>query len=166
VNERLLSGAGLVVSRVLFYSAIVPMVFLGIGELDGGFWDIKGAIRFTIASLVVVYTTCFFEISANSAYKTIQKIREKEKLSLNELENLSITDQLTGLRNRRYFDDNFEIERKKIKRYDKKLCLIMVDIDNFKKINDEYGHQVGDSVLKEFSKLLQNIIRETDLLSR
>jgi diguanylate cyclase (GGDEF)-like protein len=142
------------------------MAFLGIGEWDYGFWDIKSFVRFTIASSVVVYTTCFFEISASSAFKTIQEIREKERLYLIELEKLSVTDQLTGLSNRRYFDDNFLIEREKIKRYNNNLCLIMVDIDHFKKVNDEYGHQVGDSVLREFSSLLQENIRATDHLSR
>lgn len=151
---------------VVFYSAILPMAYLGIGEWDYGFWDVKGFVRFTIASLLVVYTTYFFEMSASSAYKTILEIREKEKIHLMKLEALSVTDQLTGLRNRRYFDDNFVIERQKIKRYDNKLCLIMVDIDHFKQINDEYGHQVGDIVLKEFSTLLQENIRQTDLLSR
>lgn len=151
---------------VLFYCAIIPMAYLGIGEWDYGFWNLKGFVRFTIASFAVVYASYFFEISANSAYKTIQEIREKEKIHLMALEKLSVTDQLTGLRNRRYFDDNFEIERQKISRYNNKLCLIMVDIDHFKRINDEYGHQVGDIVLKEFSSLLLKNIRAIDLLSR
>lgn len=150
----------------LFYCVIIPMAFLGIGEWDYGFWDIKSFVRFTIASSVVVYTACFFEISASSAFKTIQEIREKERLYLIELEKLSVTDQLTGLSNRRYFDDKFLIEREKIKRYNNNLCLIMVDIDHFKKVNDKYGHQVGDSVLREFSSLLQENIRATDHLSR
>jgi diguanylate cyclase (GGDEF)-like protein len=150
----------------LFYSIIIPMAYLGIGEWDYGFWDIKGLVRFTIATLGVVYTTCFFELSANSAYKTIQEIREKEKAHLIALEKLSVTDQLTGLRNRRYFDDHFAIERKRAKRYNKALSLIMIDIDNFKKINDAYGHQVGDSVLQAFSNLLQENVRPSDTISR
>jgi diguanylate cyclase (GGDEF)-like protein len=151
---------------VLFYLIILPMAYLGLGEWDYGFWNLKGFVRFTIASFAIVYATYFFEVSAHSAYKTIQEIREKEKIHLIELEKLSVTDQLTGLRNRRYFDDNFEIERQKIKRNNQKLCLIMIDIDLFKRINDEYGHQMGDTVLQEFSILLQKNIRVTDLLSR
>jgi diguanylate cyclase (GGDEF)-like protein len=150
----------------IFYSIIIPMAYLGIGEWDYGFWDIKGLVRFTIATLGVVYTTCFFELSANSAYKTIQEIREKEKAHLIALEKLSVTDQLTGLRNRRYFDDHFAIERKRAKRYNKALSLIMIDIDHFKKINDAYGHQVGDSVLQAFSNLLQENVRPSDTISR
>jgi diguanylate cyclase (GGDEF)-like protein len=151
---------------VLFYSVIIPMAYLGIGEWDYGFWNIKGFVRFTIATVAVVYTTCFFEVSANSAYKTIQEIREKEKLHLIALEKLSVTDQLTGLSNRRYFDDHFAIERKRVKRYDSALSLIMIDIDHFKKINDAHGHQVGDSVLQEFSRIIQENVRTTDIISR
>ncbi len=150
----------------IFYSIIIPMAYLGIGEWDYGFWDIKGFFRFTIATLGVVYTTCFFELSASSADKTIQEIREKEKVHLIALEKLSVTDQLTGLKNRRYFDDHFAIERKRAKRYNKTLSLIMIDIDHFKKINDAYGHQVGDAVLQAFSRLLQENVRETDIISR
>lgn len=151
---------------VLFYSVIIPMAYLGIGEWDYGFWDIKGFVRFTIATLAVVYTTCFFEVSANSAYKTIQEIREKEKVHLIALEKLSVTDQLTGLSNRRYFDDHLAIERKRAKRHNKTLSLIMIDIDHFKNVNDAHGHQVGDSVLREFARLLQDNVRDTDIISR
>jgi predicted signal transduction protein with EAL and GGDEF domain len=131
----------------LFYAAIIPMAYLGIGVWDYGFWDLKAFVRFMIVSVLVVYTTYFFEISAISAYKTIQIIREKEKNHLIRLENLSVTDELTGLHNRRYFDKHFEIELQKIKRNKKELCLVMVDIDHFKRINDAHGHQVGDEVL-------------------
>jgi diguanylate cyclase (GGDEF)-like protein len=150
----------------LFYAAIIPMAYLGIGVWDYGFWDLKAFVRFMIVSGLVVYATYFSEISAISAYKTIQIIREKEKTHLIRLENLSVTDELTGLHNRRYFDKHFEIELQKIKRNKKELCLVMVDIDHFKRINDVHGHQVGDEVLKEFSTLLENNIRTTDLVSR
>jgi diguanylate cyclase (GGDEF)-like protein len=150
----------------IFYSIIIPMAYLGIGEWDYGFWDVKGFVRFTIATLGVVYTTCFFEVSANSAYKTIQEIREKEKVHLIELEKLSVTDQLTGLSNRRYFDDHLIIERERAKRHNRKLSLVMIDIDHFKRVNDAHGHQVGDSVLREFAGLLQDNVRTTDIISR
>ena len=77
-----------------------------------------------------------------------------------------MTDQLTGLHNRRYFDDHFEIEKQKVERYGNALCLIMIDIDHFKSINDQYGHPIGDKVLKEFSLLLRKNIRSSDILSR
>jgi diguanylate cyclase (GGDEF)-like protein len=156
---------GLLVTGI-FYLILVPMVYAGIGEWDNGFWDKSAFVRFFMASLTFVYMAYFFESSSVSAYTTILEIREKEKIYLNKLENLSVTDQLTGLHNRRYFDDHFEVERQKVKRYGNMLCLIMIDIDHFKMINDHYGHPTGDSVLKEFSLLLRKNIRSSDILSR
>lgn len=150
----------------LFYLILVPMVYLGIGEWDNGFWNISAFTRFFMASMTVVYAAYFFESSSVAAYRTILEIREKEKIYLKKLENLSVTDQLTGLHNRRYFDDHFEIEKQKVERYDNLLCLIMIDIDHFKSVNDKYGHPVGDKVLKEFSLLLRKNIRNSDILSR
>lgn len=156
---------GLIMTAV-FYLILVPMVYSGIGEWDHGFWDKSSFTRFFMASLTVVYTAYFFESSSVAAYQTILEIREKEKVYLNKLENLSVTDQLTGLNNRRYFDDHFEVERAKVKRYGNALCLIMIDIDHFKPVNDKFGHQVGDLVLKEFSLVLRKSIRSSDILSR
>ncbi len=82
------------------------------------------------------------------------------------LETLSITDQLTGLNNRRYFDERFEVELGIAHRYKKHLSLVLIDIDHFKSINDSCGHLVGDQILKEFSRLLRANIRATDLLAR
>ncbi len=155
-----------IIMTFLFYLILVPMVYLGIGEWDNGFWNRTAFLRFFVASLTVVYTAYFFESSSVAAYQTILDIRIKEKSYLNKLENLSVTDQLTGLHNRRYFDEHFKLERKKVSRYNKMLCLIMIDIDHFKLVNDKYGHQIGDEVLKEFSKLLRRNLRNTDVLSR
>jgi len=156
---------GMIMTGV-FYLILVPLVYSGIGEWDNGFWSKAAFTRFFMASLTVVYTAYFFESSSVAAYRTILEIREKEKIYLKKLENLSVTDQLTNLHNRRYFDDHFEIEKQKVERYGVLLCLIMVDIDHFKSINDKYGHPVGDKVLKEFSLLLRNNIRGSDILSR
>ncbi len=156
---------GLIMTGV-FYLILVPMVYSGIGEWDNGFWDKSAFARFFMSSLAVVYTAYFFESSSVEAYQTILEIREKEKIYLNKLEDLSVTDQLTGLHNRRYFDDHFELEKQRVQRYGNVLCLIMIDIDHFKSINDQYGHQVGDAVLKEFSLLLRKNIRSNDILSR
>ena len=83
------------------------------------------------------------------------------------LEEKASTDFLTQLFNRRKFDSLIEYEIKQIKRYhDKDLCLILLDIDNFKHINDAYGHDVGDIILKEIAKIIKLSIRESDIASR
>ncbi len=82
------------------------------------------------------------------------------------LKEISITDPLTGLLNRRYFYERLTEEIERTKRHGLPTCLIMVDLDDFKKINDTDGHLVGDSVLKWLAQLLRNTIRTIDVASR
>ena len=82
------------------------------------------------------------------------------------LEKLATTDYLTGLFNRFKFEEIYTKESIRSRRYKAPLSLIMFDIDHFKKINDTFGHDVGDSVLKELSTLIQSQIRESDVLAR
>ena len=83
-----------------------------------------------------------------------------------ETEYLSVTDGLTGLYNRRYFEYNVEREFLRTKRYSSDLSLAMIDIDHFKNINDTYGHQYGDYVLKEISRMVFDSFRKTDIMCR
>jgi diguanylate cyclase (GGDEF)-like protein len=83
-----------------------------------------------------------------------------------ELKYASITDPLTGLHNRRYMMQKLEEEMTRSKRYKTNFSIIIGDIDLFKKINDNYGHDGGDFVLKEFSNLLKSCLREQDSLAR
>ncbi|MCX6075134.1 MAG: diguanylate cyclase [Campylobacterales bacterium] len=76
------------------------------------------------------------------------------------------TDMLTGLMNRAKIDETLQIEIKRVQRFEYPLSLILVDIDHFKEVNDTYGHQTGDIILKEFAVLLTENIRETDSLGR
>lgn len=95
------------------------------------------------------------------------ELRTSELLSkTTELEFLASTDPLTGLYNRRKFDGLFEQEIRRFKRYRKPLCLFLIDIDHFKLINDEYGHDVGDEVLIELAKVLRAGVRISDVVAR
>jgi diguanylate cyclase (GGDEF)-like protein len=92
---------------------------------------------------------------------------QKELLETNKrLELLSITDGLTRLYNHRYFQDELARAFDESKRYSRPLSLAMIDIDFFKKINDTYGHAVGDEVLKYVSRLFSESARSTDLVAR
>lgn len=83
------------------------------------------------------------------------------------LEEKASTDFLTKLYNRRKFDSLIEYEIKQIQRYnDKDLSLILLDIDGFKYINDSYGHDVGDIILKDIAKIIKLSIRESDVSCR
>ncbi|CCK82248.1 sensor domain-containing diguanylate cyclase [Desulfobacula toluolica] len=93
--------------------------------------------------------------------------RNIELQTINEkLELLSITDQLTKLPNRHKINNELEKEWERAIRYKNSFSLIMIDIDWFKKINDTYGHQAGDSVLYEISQLMKNTLRSTDIVGR
>ena len=92
---------------------------------------------------------------------------QKELLETNKrLELLSITDGLTKLHNHRYFQDEVARAFEESQRYQRPLSLAMIDIDFFKKINDTYGHAVGDEVLKQAAALFRDSVRSTDLVAR
>ena len=83
-----------------------------------------------------------------------------------EIERLAITDDLTGLYNRRYFFTRMNEELDRAQRYRTSISCIMLDIDYFKKINDQYGHVTGDTVLAETSRLLKSVCRTSDIFAR
>ncbi|NWE75497.1 sensor domain-containing diguanylate cyclase [Pseudomonas yamanorum] len=83
-----------------------------------------------------------------------------------ELRALSITDSLTGIHNRRYFQDRLKAEMIRVKRASGALSVIMFDIDHFKRINDQHGHGVGDEVLKELCQRISQRLRRTDVFCR
>ncbi len=83
-----------------------------------------------------------------------------------KLKDLSITDEKTSLFNYRYFYNKLREELRRAKRYDTSLSIIMLDLDNFKVINDIHGHPTGDAVLRETAKILQSNARETDFVTR
>lgn len=88
------------------------------------------------------------------------------KSSQVELEHLVTTDRLTGVGNRRAFDQLTEIEASLAKRYGVPVSLIMLDIDRFKRINDSYGHAVGDAVLIGIARRISARLRDTDSMVR
>ncbi len=85
---------------------------------------------------------------------------------VSELQKLSVLDGLTLLHNHRYFQERLREEFRVAQRYDDALSLILVDLDHFKEINDLHGHPVGDDVLRKVARVLQQSIRETDIVAR
>lgn len=90
------------------------------------------------------------------------KFNKKKK----DLIGLAYGDELTGLYNRRYFDKILDTEMRRSIRYKRTLTLIMVDIDHFKKFNDTYGHQKGDSVLRTVGAIMKENCRSSDIVCR
>lgn len=95
----------------------------------------------------------------------IEDISKRKKME-KELEKLATIDPLTGAKNRRSFLQFFELELERSKRYDHKLSLLILDIDHFKDINDTYGHDTGDKVLKLLVAEAHGILRGADMFGR
>ncbi|WP_281951261.1 sensor domain-containing diguanylate cyclase [Nitrosophilus kaiyonis] len=111
----------------------------------------------------------FADIAQNIESLTNNALYEKNKelTKLNQiLLKMAIKDNLTELYNRNKLFEEIKKEILNFKRYKDPFCLIMFDIDHFKHINDTYGHDIGDKVLKETGKIIKNIIRSTDIAAR
>ncbi|HEY9076773.1 MAG TPA: diguanylate cyclase [Anaerolineaceae bacterium] len=100
------------------------------------------------------------------AYLLILHDITQRKQAENELVSLSTTDPLTSLSNRRSFFKALEREFYRARRYNQNFSLIMIDLDNFKQINDTYGHQVGDEILVKAAREIQKNVRQADLTAR
>ncbi|MBI3287724.1 MAG: GAF domain-containing protein [Chloroflexi bacterium] len=143
------------VQRGIHSSLIVPLIAKD--ELIGtiGLDVTRGPRRFTAEEIELAQTIAQ-EISG-----AIERARLYE-----ETKRLAITDSLTGLYNVRYFYQELDRELVRSRRYERPLSLIMMDIDNFKRYNDTYGHLAGDDLLRELAALLNEMIRRTDILAR
>jgi diguanylate cyclase (GGDEF)-like protein len=102
-----------------------------------------------------------FNILAGQLALELKKVRLYETV-----QELAITDSLTGCYNRRYFLERFDSELQRSFRHHVKLTFLMIDIDNFKSFNDQYGHLVGDYILGELGTIFKGNLREIDLVSR
>lgn len=113
---------------------------------------------FAGVALLVVFFLAFIRITSNT---------EENLLSENKaLKNSANYDALTGLLNRRTFDHYIQKQLKGVYKYGKSFCVVMCDIDNFKFVNDTYGHDCGDIVLKEIGNIIQSQLRNNDQLFR
>ncbi len=112
-----------------------------------------------IINLIFALCICLYAIFTKKASKYyIEKYHEAK---INTLENEAYTDYLTGLWNRRYVEDVFQNSIDKDSDY-----VVLADIDFFKKVNDTYGHDVGDDVIKRLAQIYVRFFRDTDLICR
>ncbi|NYT74109.1 diguanylate cyclase [Halomonas sp. QX-2] len=147
------------------------------------FTDIKAALKTCYRSKSE--TSCQFRIAVDGAEQWFQAVArpirdpfgklvwhgmltniDDQKQLENTLAYLSVTDELTGLFNRRYLTRALGDSMKLYRRYKTPFSLISLDIDHFKRINDSYGHLVGDRVLSKIGKLMKNRLRVTDIVGR
>ena len=98
--------------------------------------------------------------------RQLEDVNARLNGAVRELERVATTDKLTGVANRRYFDEALEFEFRRAERTGHPFCMVMVDVDHFKNYNDRNGHQAGDRALQRIVKVLGAKLRTTDLLAR
>lgn len=151
--------------RIYWCSIMGMILFFILGYIAYGvlFWQhnfLENAhawvvpLIFLLSSLFVWFTSTLF-------LRTTSDLR---RMAL--LEEESITDPLLGIYNRRYLDRRLTSEIARAKRYHRPLSVLMIDIDHFKSVNDQYGHQAGDLALSYIGKLLLNTVRGPDVVAR
>lgn len=126
------------------------------------------------AQLTTAIALLFALFIARAIYfSALERSREeKERLErlvkerTHEIEMLSKTDALTGLWNRGYLEEMLDMEDKRARRYNHPLAILIIDLDHFKKVNDNFGHMAGDEVLRQASLRIKSRMRETDFVGR
>jgi diguanylate cyclase (GGDEF)-like protein len=102
----------------------------------------------------------------NVAFRRLRRQRERVRTLTRELSSMAATDSLTGLFNRRHLDATLEAEIVRTRRYGNPLSVAIVDLDDFKAVNDAWGHPAGDALLQQVGRTLRDLVRETDVVAR
>lgn len=126
------------------------------------------AIAVLLATAVLFGVFLIFPLIRKQASEEGKLRQMTETLSARSLtlEQAALTDALTGVQNRRYFDDALREYMAEFRRIDKPLGLMVLDLDHFKQVNDTHGHHIGDEVLKAVAKALQDLTRYHDVVAR
>ncbi len=147
----------------LLYSLRSPAVHVGFcllctalnaiaGYVEWNYYDYENVVFNRVLATLVLYSVSF--------------LLYRNTLSENVLKRLATTDPLTGALNRRHFMELMAREQRRAERYDAVFSVLMVDIDHFKRVNDTYGHQIGDLAIQAMSQACVKALRPTDLLAR
>ena len=147
-------------SVIFVFSAMTPqfIYYLSTASVDGAIM--------AIAILIYIVFMSNIGLQLHKDAITTLTLNLELIIAKEESEELARTDVLTGLNNRRSFFEMGEMILKNTKRYGHSLSVVMLDIDNFKSINDTYGHAKGDTVLKSIAKSLSQGVRGSDFIAR
>ncbi len=152
---------------LIFYTIAFILAFTHIGVWNNGSWDHKDFLRFFFASNILVYLLYLHEQSLEKSDFKLKEVRAKEQEYINKLQEISITDPLTTLYNRRYFNEVMPKVISIAKRNGLYITFFILDVDYFKPYNDNYGHIAGDKALVKISKTIkQHVQRDDDFVFR
>ena len=146
------------------WSAMSGLIFVFIaGYLGYGFlfWGEQTRWLELIVPLILLFGAMFVWLTVTLSLQT-----STDLLRIHELEKENVTDSLTKVYNRRYLDHRLNEEVARSRRYENKLSILMLDIDHFKRVNDTYGHQAGDTVLRTLATLVKTSLRDLDVFAR
>jgi two-component system, cell cycle response regulator len=134
-------------------------VLMDVGSRNGTFCndrEISGEVTLQSGDRVKIGSTIFKYLSGEDA----------EAQFFEEICRLRVTDSLTQVHSRQYFDDELEREFWRVRRHHRSLCLVVFDIDRFKGVNDEHGHLAGDAALRDVASLVAGRVRKSDTVAR
>lgn len=144
--------------------------FVGIGST--GDKDYVARLLFACGALLgaaLFFGSFFIYPQIRTQVREQGKLREMtESLSVKSqsLQHAALTDGLTGMQNRRYFDDALREYLDEFRKIDKPIGLMIIDLDHFKAVNDTHGHDIGDEVLRNVARCLRNMTRYHDVVAR
>jgi len=118
------------------------------------------------SKLTIELSLTSWETNGGTYHTTIIRDITERKEYEEKLSHMAHHDALTGVYNRHYLDELLEQEAKRAERYNHPIGILMIDVNRFKEINDRFGHQVGDKVLQAIAALLEETVRETDIVVR
>jgi len=162
------------VEKVLFLFFAILFTLVGFFGKDV---YVKSLSMLYTVSFMMLYTGFYVEESSPSfarflklggSFLLLYTLFENFKLlrRYREIERRFYTDPLTGVYNRKFLEEIFQYEIENYKRYGKEFCILFIDLNNFKQVNDMYGHKVGDEVLRRVAQLIKENIRKEDYLIR
>ena len=156
--------------QIRFLPSLIPSLGIAMSTCVGVFFASKKDLH-----QLFIFSFAYFPIVMFSLYISWNSTRKNRQTFLNTLleennrkflDQMAHTDALTSLHNRRYFDQLAEHYLSTIKDQKASLFLLLLDVDHFKRINDGYGHDIGDEILKNISKITLEHTRDSDILAR
>lgn len=150
----------------LFTIACYMLVLYGISFQRPETVKIAEEVLLFVSFLFVIAGFVFMGGEFSDLREALNKRHQELKLAISRIEELAITDELTGLYNRRYLMQVLAQHKALANRGHYQFVVCFIDLDHFKKVNDQYGHPFGDKVLIQFSELMNQSLREVDLGAR